>query len=118
MPVDALEDDGVGFEIHVEDAVGDGEVDACCENDEFEEDHSQGTGESYGGHLFEAFFLELDGGEDLGVAGGFAEGGGAAGEQDWAEGFGEEEEGGEGDAGDDETDPECPAPAEGGGDEA
>jgi len=72
--VDALEDDGVGFEVHVEDPVGHREVGAGCGDDEFEIDHTQGTSERHGYHLLESFLLELYRREDLGVAGGFAEG--------------------------------------------
>lgn len=49
--------------------------------------------------MLEPLFLEIEGGEDVGVAGLFAELFGAAGEEDGTVGFGEEEEGWEGNAG-------------------
>jgi len=68
--------------------------------------------------LAEAFLLELDGREGVGVAGLFAKLGGAPGEERWAVGLGKEEEGDEGGAGEDQADPEDPSPAKNGRDES
>lgn len=39
-----LEDDWVGFEVHVEDSIGKREVETSCQYDEFEEEHAKWSG--------------------------------------------------------------------------
>lgn len=68
--------------------------------------------------MLPAFLLEFNWGKNLGVARGFPEFGGASGEEDGAVCFGEEDEDWPGGAGDDEADPEDPAPSKRRGDEA
>ena len=81
----------ITFKIHVKQSVGEGEVETCCEDDEFEEEHAKGASEGDGCHLLKAFLFELDGCEYVGVVGNFAEGSRAAGEKNWTVGFREVE---------------------------
>ena len=108
--IGALEDNGVGFEEEVEDGVGEGGVQAGKEDDGLEGDHIEWPHQGHRDHLLGALLLELDGGEDVWVAGFLAEAFGAFFEDDWAIGFGQEAEDNETEACDYEGDPKGPAP--------
>jgi hypothetical protein len=116
--VDAFEDNRIGFEVHVEDAVYETEVEACCEDDELEEEHAKWSGESHCCHLFPAFVLEIKRSENVGILRGFAKSGCTFGQENGAVGFGKPEERDPRDAGEDEPNPENPPPIERGGNKA
>jgi hypothetical protein len=65
----------VGFEVHVEDAVYETEIEACCEDDELKEEHAKWSGESHCCHLFPAFVLEIKRCENIGILRDFAKSG-------------------------------------------
>lgn len=116
--VDVLEDEGEGLEGHVEDGVDEGEVGASGGDDRFEEEHAEGPGEDHGEETAEVRLLEVAWGDGAGGRVGGAELAGAAGEEDGPVRLWEERGEEEGEAGEDEGDPEAPAPADGFGREA
>jgi len=89
--VNAFEDDGICFKVHVEDPIREGQVETRRKNDEFEEEHAKRTCQCYGGHLFPTLLFEFDWSENIGIASRVAEVGCAASEEDRAVGFGEED---------------------------
>lgn len=114
MSVESLEDDGIGFEEEVKDAVCETGVETSRQDNEFEANHADGSSECYGRHLLPALFLELNRCENVGILGCLAEFRGSFGEENWAIGFGEREECGESGTCDHQAYPECPAPTLGG----
>ena len=116
----ALEDEGVGGEEEVEEAVDEGHVEADEEDDGFAEEDPDGAGDVFGEEFAQVDFYFFLFGVDAPVFGAAAEGAGFVDEDYGGVGFGEEEEE-EGECGEthDGGDVFGPAPAEGGdGDEA
>lgn len=109
--IDTLEDDGISLKIHIKDPVSDAEIAAGRQDDEFEEEHTQGSCECHCCQLLEALLLELECGEDVLVVGSFSNLSSSARKEDWSISLGQEGEWNERGSGVDETNPEYPAPS-------
>ena len=108
------------MEGHVKNGVDEGEVGAGGGDDGLVDEHAERAGEDDAEELGEVGGFELARGDDAGVCFGglFAEGAGAALEEDGGVGLWHDCYQEEGCAGVDEADPEGPAPADCGGGEA